>query len=77
VAFTVAPEGAGWLNTVPSVDAAVRFRYGGDLIAHGLRVDVLSPGMDEDDIAAFLVSLGLLMPGSVTLADVEVFCRTA
>jgi hypothetical protein len=31
--------------------------------------------MDEDDIAAFLASLGLLMPDSVTLANVEVFAE--
>lgn len=53
----------------------IRFRYGGDLIAHGLRVDVPSPDMDEDDIDAFLASLGLLMPDSVTLANVEVFAE--
>ena len=31
--------------------------------------------MDEDDIAAFLASLGLLMPDSVTRANVEVFAE--
>ena len=31
--------------------------------------------MDEDDIAAFLASLGLPMPDSVTLANVEVFAE--
>ena len=59
-----------------SFDAAIRFGNGGDLTAHGFRVDVPSPDTDEDAIAAlFVASLGLLMTNSVTLTNVEVFAE--
>jgi len=59
-----------------SFDAAIRFSNGGDLAAHGFRVDVLSPGIGQDGIAAlFVASLGLLMAGSVELSNVEVFAE--
>jgi hypothetical protein len=59
-----------------SFDATIKFSNGGDLTAHGFRVDVPSPDMDEDDIAAlFVASLGLLMTDSVTLANVEIFAE--
>ena len=59
-----------------SFDAAIRFSNGGDLTVHGFRVDVPSPGTDEDSIAAlFVASLGLLMTDSVTLANVEIFAE--
>ena len=61
-----------------SLDAMIRFSNGGDLTAHGFRVDVPSPDMDEAAIAAlFVASLGLLMTDSVTLSNVEIFRRTA
>jgi len=51
-----------------SFNATIKFSNGGDLTAHGFRIDVPSPDMDEDDIAAlFVASLGLLMTDSVTL----------
>jgi len=57
-----------------SFDATIRFSNGGGLTAHGFRVDVPSPGTDEDAIAAlFVASLGLLMTESVTLTNVEIF----
>ena len=59
-----------------SFDATIRFSNGGDLTAHGFRLDVPSPDMDEDAIAAlFVASLGLLMTDSVTLANVEIFAE--
>ena len=59
-----------------SFDAAIRFGNGGDLTAHGFRVDVPSPDTDEDAIAAlFVASLGLLMTDSVTLTNVEVLAE--
>jgi hypothetical protein len=59
-----------------SFDATIRFSNGGDLTAHGFRVDVPSPGIDQDGIAAlFVASLGLLMTDSVTLANVEIFAE--
>ena len=59
-----------------SFDAAIRFSNSGDLTVHGFRVDVPSPGTDEDSIAAlFVASLGLLMTDSVTLANVEIFAE--
>ena len=46
------------------------------LTAHGFRVDVSSPDVDEDGIAAlFVASLGLLMTDSVTLANVEILAE--
>jgi len=54
-------------------DAAIRFSNGGDLTAHGFRVDVPSPDVDEAAIAAlFVASLGLLMTDSVQLSNVEI-----
>jgi arylformamidase len=59
-----------------SFDATIKFSNGGDLIAHGFRVDVPSPGIDQDGIAAlFVASLGLLMTDSVTLTNVEIFAE--
>ena len=59
-----------------SFDAAIKFGNGGDLTAHGFRVDVPSPDTDEDAIAAlFVASLGLLMTDSVTLTNVEGFAE--
>ena len=59
-----------------SLDAMIRFSNGGDLTAHGFRVDVPSPDMDEAAIAAlFVASLGLLMTDSVTLSNVEIFAE--
>ena len=59
-----------------SFDAAIRFSNGGDLTAHGFRVDVASPDVDEAAIAAlFVASLGLLMTDSVRLSNVEIFAE--
>src|SRR5215475_12108678 len=59
-----------------SFDAAISFSNGGDLTAHGFRVDVPSPDVDEATIAAlFVASLGLLMTDSVRLSDVEIFAE--
>jgi len=59
-----------------SLDAAIRFSNGGDLAAHGFRVDVPSPDIDEAAIAAlFVASLGLLMTDSVTLSNIEIFAE--
>ena len=59
-----------------SFDAAVAFSNGGGLTAHGFRVDVPSPEVDEAAIAAlFVASLGLLMTESVRLSNVEVFAE--
>jgi kynurenine formamidase len=56
-----------------SFDAAIRFSNGGGLTAHGFRVDVPSPDVDEAAIAAlFVASLGLLMTDSVQLSNVEI-----
>ena len=59
-----------------SFDAAIRFSNGGDLTAHGFRVDVPSRDVDQDGIAAlFVASLGLLMTDSVELSNVKVFAE--
>lgn len=59
-----------------SFDAVIRFSNGGDLTAHGFRVDVPSRAVTEAEIAAlFVASLGLLMTGSVELGNVEVFAE--
>jgi len=59
-----------------SFDAIIRFSNGGDLTAHGFRVDVPSSETDEDGIAAlFVASLGLLMTDSVTLTNVEILAE--
>jgi arylformamidase len=59
-----------------SFDAAIRFSNGGDLTAHGFRVDVPSPDIDQGGIAAlFVASLGLLMTESVELSNVTVFAE--
>ena len=59
-----------------SFDAAIRFSNGGDLTAHGFRVDVPSADIGEDGIAAlFVASLGLLMTDSVELSNVEIFAE--
>lgn len=59
-----------------SFDATVRFANGGDLTAHGFRVDIPSRQADEAEIAAlFVASLGLLMTDSVELSNVEIFAE--
>ena len=59
-----------------SFDAAIKFGNGGDLTAHGFRVDVPSPDIDTDGIAAlFVASLGLLMTDSAELSSVEIFAE--
>lgn len=59
-----------------SFDAMIRFSNGGDLAAHGFRVDVPGPDPAEPDIAAlFVASLGLLMTDSVALSNVEIFAE--
>ena len=57
--FTLVPNGAPMTEYRASFDATIRFSNGGDLAAHGFRVDVPSPETDEDGIAAlFVASLG-------------------
>jgi arylformamidase len=57
-----------------SFDATIRFSNGGDLTAHGFRVDIPGPDLDEADIAAlFVASLGLLMTDTVRLSNVKIF----
>jgi arylformamidase len=59
-----------------SFNASIRFSNGGDLNAHGFRVDVPSPDVSESEIAAlFVASLGLLMTDTVRLDHVEVFAE--
>jgi arylformamidase len=59
-----------------SFDAVITFSNGGDLTAHGFRVDVPSAEIGEADIAAlFVASLGLLMTDTVELRNVEVFAE--
>jgi arylformamidase len=59
-----------------SFDASIGFSNGGDLTAHGFRVDVPSPDVSQAEIAAlFVASLGLLMTDTVRLENVEVFAE--
>ena len=59
-----------------SFDATIKFSNGGDLTAHGFRVDIPAPDMDEDGIAAlFVASLGLLMTDVITLTNVKIFAE--
>jgi arylformamidase len=59
-----------------SFDAVISFSNGGDLTAHGFRVDVPSSEVSDAEIAALFVgSLGLLMTDSVKLSNVEVFAE--
>jgi arylformamidase len=59
-----------------SFDATIRFSNGGDLTAHGFRVDIPGPDLDEADIAAlFVASLGLLMTDTVRLSNVKIFAE--
>lgn len=59
-----------------SFDASISFSNGGDLTAHGFRVDVPSPDVSQAEIAAlFVASLGLLMTDTVRLDHVEVFAE--
>src|ERR1700749_1863563 len=59
-----------------SFDATITFSNGGDLAAHGFRVDLPSPDLDESGIAAlFVASLGLLMTEGVRLANVQIFAE--
>ena len=61
-----------------SFDAEIRFSNGGDLTAHGFRVDLPSPDADEGEIAAlFVASLGLLMTDAVRLSNVADLRRAA
>lgn len=60
-----------------SFDAAISFRNGGDLSAHGFRVDVPAVGVGVAEIAAlFVASLGLLMTETVELSNVEIFAES-
>ncbi len=57
-------------------DAEIRFSNGGDLAAHGFRVDLPGPDADESEIAAlFVASLGLLMTDAVRLSNVRIFAE--
>ena len=59
-----------------SFDAVISFSNGGDLTAHGFRVDVPATDVSEAEIAAlFVASLGLLMTDTVELSNVEVFAE--
>jgi arylformamidase len=59
-----------------SLDAVVSFSNGGDLTAHGFRVDLPGPDVDDAGIAAlFIASLGLLMTESVELSNVHIFAE--
>lgn len=59
-----------------SFDAEIRFSNGGDLAAHGFRVDLPGPDADEGEIAAlFVASLGLLMTDAVQLSNVRIFAE--
>jgi len=59
-----------------SFDAAVTFSNGGDLTVHGFRVDVPSPDIDQEGIAAlFAAALGLLMTDTVELQNVSIFAE--
>jgi kynurenine formamidase len=59
-----------------SFDAAISFSNGGDLTAHGFRVDVPALAVTEVEIAAlFVASLGLLMTDKVELSNVAVFAE--
>ena len=59
-----------------SFDASISFSNGGDLTAHGFRVDVPSADVSQEEIAAlFVASLGLLMTDAVRLDHVEVFAE--
>jgi arylformamidase len=59
-----------------SFDAVISFSNGGDLTAHGFRVDVPSAGVSEAEIAAlFVASLGLLMTDTIELSNIEVFAE--
>jgi len=59
-----------------SFDAVISFSNGGDLTAHGFRVDVPAADVSEAEIAAlFVASLGLLMTDTVELSNVEVFAE--
>jgi arylformamidase len=59
-----------------SFDAIINFSNGGDLTAHGFRVDVPGPDVDEAEIGAlFVASLGLVMTDTVQLSNVEVFAE--
>ncbi len=70
------PDGVAVTEYRASFDAAIRFSNGGDLTAHGFRVDVPSPDVAEAAIAAlFVASLGLLMTESVQLSNVEIFAE--
>jgi arylformamidase len=59
-----------------SFDATIRFSNGGDLAAHGFRIDLPGPDLDKAGIAAlFVASLGLLMTDSVRLSNVTIFAE--
>ena len=70
------PDGDRMTEYRASFDATVSFSNGGDLTAHGFRVDVPSPDVGEAEIAAlFVASLGLLMTDAVRLDHVEIFAE--
>jgi arylformamidase len=67
---------AGMTDYRASFDAEIRFSNGGDLTAHGFRVDLPSADADEAEIAAlFVASLGLLMTDAVRLSNVRIFAE--
>ncbi len=67
---------AGMTDYRASFDAEIRFSNGGDLAAHGFRVDLPSADADEAEIAAlFVASLGLLMTDAVRLSNVRIFAE--
>lgn len=59
-----------------SFDAAVTFSNGGELTVHGFRVDIPSPDIDQEGVAAlFVAALGLLMTDTVELQNVSIFAE--
>jgi len=57
-----------------SVDGRVSFSNGGSIALEGFRLDLPAADVDRAEIGRLLVaSLGLLMAGEVSLADVRVF----
>src|SRR5690606_32964118 len=68
------PRKAALTDHRAAFDASITFANGGDLTVHDFRVDVPSPHVTDDEIAAlFVASLGLLMTDAVELSNVRVF----
>jgi arylformamidase len=54
-------------------DAVITFSNGGDLTAHGFRIDLPGPDVAKAEIATlFVASLGLLMTDKAELSNVEI-----